>query len=80
MLNRRKPLLKLGPIVLLGVAMTFIWVEPAFAYADPGSAGLLYQIVIVVFAFAVSYLVFLKDFVKGLFKRNAEDRSDETDR
>ena len=70
---------KLGQVLFLAAIAIFVVNEPAYAYADPGTAGLLYQIVIIVFASLVSYFLFFKDFVKRLFKRNPEEQSDEAD-
>jgi hypothetical protein len=57
----------------------FVLNEPAYAYADPGTAGLLYQVIIVIFASLVSYFLFLKDFVRRLFSRKTEEQPEEVE-
>jgi len=71
--------MKAALTVLLAVMTIFLVNEPAYAYADPGTAGLLYQIVIIIFASLVSYFLFFKDFLKRLFRRKSEEQSEETD-
>jgi membrane protease YdiL (CAAX protease family) len=73
------PLLKTALTVLLAVVTIFLVTEPAYAYADPGTAGLLYQIVVIIFASLVSYFLFFKDFLKRLFKRKSEEKPEKAD-
>jgi hypothetical protein len=68
--------MKAAPFVLAIMAI-FLVSEPAYAYADPGTAGLLYQIVIIIFASLVSYFLFVKDLLRRLFRRNTEEEAKE---
>ena len=79
MYNSASSLMKAALTVFLAVIIIFLVNEPAYAYADPGTAGLLYQIVIIIFASFVSYFLFFKDFLKRLFRRKSEEQSEETD-
>jgi hypothetical protein len=72
-------LTKAALTVCLAVVAIFLVNEPAYAYADPGTAGLLYQIVVIIFASLVSYFLFFKDFLKRLFRRKSEEQSEEPD-
>jgi hypothetical protein len=79
MLNLRESSAKSGLVLLLATIIMCFSNESAYAYADPGTAGLLYQIVIIIFASCISYFLFLKDFVKGLFKGKPEKQPKETE-
>jgi hypothetical protein len=68
---------KMACVLLLGVLLVGLGFEPAYAYADPGTGGLLYQIIIVFLAVIASYFAFLKDWVRRFFSRRREDPSNE---
>ena len=70
---------KVALTLVLAVIAIFAVNKPAYAYADPGTAGLLYQIIVIIFASLVSYFLFFKDFLKRLFKRKPEEQSGEAD-
>ena len=52
--------------------------DAAFAYIDPGTGGMLYQVLVLIFGAIAAYFVFLKRYIKGLFTRT--QKSDEEDR
>lgn len=79
MMNLRKSSFKFGRIFCVVAIMTFLFAKPAHAYADPGTGGLIYQIVIVFLAFIASYFAFLKDFFRRAFKRGSEKNPDDED-
>ena len=74
-----KSLFKFRRVFYLTVFMTLLCAEPAYAYADPGTGGLLYQIIIVFLAFIVSYFAFLKDFLRRTFKKGSGKNPDDED-
>ena len=55
-------------------------VRPAHAYIDPGTAGLLYQIVIMFIAVILGYFAFLRKKIGGLFgifkKKDSKNEKD----
>lgn len=77
--NAHEALTKVGLVLFFSVLTVFVLNEPAYAYADPGTAGLLYQIVVIIFASVVSYFLFLKDFIRRLFTRKTEEQPEEVD-
>lgn len=42
----------------------------AYAYVDPGTGGMFYQIVILVFAVVAGYFAVFKRFIMGIFKKD----------
>ena len=41
----------------------------AYAYIDPGTGGMFYQIIILVFGAAVAYFAIFKRYIKNFFSR-----------
>ncbi len=70
---------KLIFVVCLATFFVLLGIEPAYAYVDPGTGGLLYQVIVVFLAVLVSYLTIFKDLIRKLFKRPAGKQSDEED-
>jgi predicted neutral ceramidase superfamily lipid hydrolase len=66
-------------IIYLVTIIMFLFARPAYAYADPGTGGLLYMIIVASAAIIGSYLAFFKDYVKRLFKREPGKDSDDED-
>ena len=67
-------------VVGLGSAMIlFLFSEDAHAYLDPGTGGLLYQLIIVFLAMITSYLIFFSGWIKGFFKKDTKERVDDED-
>ena len=65
-------------IIYLMAIIMFLFAKPAYAYADPGTGGLLYMIIVAFAAIIGSYLAFFKDYVKRIFKRDpGKDSNDE---
>lgn len=55
---------------ILFVFLAFFFpVRSAYAYVDPGTAGMLYQIVILFIGAILGYFAFLRKRIGGLFKR-----------
>ena len=50
----------------------FFPVRSAYAYVDPGTAGMLYQIVILALGVIAGYFAFLRKFIRRLFSRNSK--------
>ena len=50
---------------------SFVFLSPtdAFAYVDPGTGGLLYQVLILFAGVVAGYFAFFKRFLKSLFSR-----------
>jgi hypothetical protein len=64
-----KSVLKFRRAFYLAIVMTLLCAEPAYAYADPGTGGLLYQILIISLAVIASYVAFLKGYLKDFLGR-----------
>ena len=79
MRNVHEILAKAGLVLFFSVITVFVLSGPAYAYADPGTAGLLYQIVVIIFASVVSYFLFIKDLFRRVFKRSVEEQPEEPD-
>lgn len=77
--NIHEALTKTGIILFFSAVTILALNDPAYAYADPGTAGLLYQIVVIIFASVVSYFLFLKDLFRRMFKRNSDEQHEEPD-
>lgn len=68
-------------LLMFTAFLTFIsTVKTAHAYIDPGSAGLLYQVVIMLIAAIIGYFAFLRKKIGGLFgifkKKDRENEKD----
>ncbi len=57
----------------------FVLARPAHAYVDPGTAGMLYQIVILALGVIAGYFAFLRKFIRRLFGRNSRRGNNEED-
>ncbi len=77
MLKPGKSSTKLLLIIAAGTLLVLCASEPAHAYTDPGTGGLLYQIIIVLLALLGSYFAFFKNWIARKFKGKAEAREDD---
>jgi hypothetical protein len=78
MKNPRRSSFKPARFIFLTTIVVLLFAEPAYAYADPGTGGLLYMIIVASAAIIGSYLAFFKDYVKRIFKREpGKDSNDE---
>ena len=54
----------------------FIIHEKAYAYVDPGTGGMFYQIIILVIGAIAGYFAIFKKFIKKLFKKKDTSEKD----
>lgn len=59
--------LKLGLILLLLILL--FYQDISYAYVDPGTGGLFYQIIVLIFGVIAGYFAIFKKFLKKLFKK-----------
>lgn len=64
----------------LGSAMILLFFSgDAHAYMDPGTGGLLYQLIIVFLAAITSYFAFFSGWIKRFFKKDTKEPVDDED-
>ena len=79
MAGSRKSLIKPVAVFSLSIVIVCIACGSAYAYVDPGTGGLLYQIVFIIIALVGSYLGFLRNFIKRVFGQKGQQVPDEED-
>jgi hypothetical protein len=57
-------------------AVLFVIHEKAYAYVDPGTGGMFYQIIILVIGAIAGYFAIFKKFFKKLFKKKDTSEKD----
>lgn len=65
-------------LALAALALSLLQAKPAYAYVDPGTGGMLYQIVILVLGAVAAYFAILKRYVKGFFSRSKKRTDEDT--
>ena len=71
--------IKLFLMVTVLLVFSFL-AKTAYAYVDPGTAGLLYQVVFLIFGAIAGYFAFLRRFIKKFFGRGKSlDNKNEND-
>lgn len=70
-----------GPFTRACFLCAFVFLiapQRAEAYVDPGTGGLVYQMLILFVGLIAGYLAFLKKYIKSLFSSKRSEPSDDT--
>ena len=63
---------------ILLILSTFVLIPtPIYAYVDPGTAGLLYQVVYAFVLSAVAWFAGIRPFIKGVWRRITGKKSED---
>lgn len=55
--------------ILLALMVSVVGARPAFAYVDPNTGGMLFQLLAVIFAFFSAILLFFSSYIKMALAR-----------
>ncbi len=66
------------PLFLLSLTVLLCTAKPAYAYIDPGAAGVLFQVGYALVALVAAYLLGVRNFVYGIFFKKRQNGSAES--
>jgi hypothetical protein len=69
-------MLKLKRSLILALLILLFYQDISYAYVDPGTGGMFYQIIILVIGAIAGYFAIFKKFFKKLFKKKDTSEKD----